>query len=177
MHRRILLSVVCLLLLATSAMAHDVFPDVQLEGKITQEQREYLGVPEGDFKISNINADFLFVEVFSMYCPICQRNAPSVNAMFADALASDKAGALRFLGIGAGNTPFEIAFYQKKFGVEFPLFEDPDYVAHKAVGGVGTPAYYLVDMREGKRSIVLFHEGEIKDKAAFLKDLLALIPE
>lgn len=177
MKRRIALSAACLLLLATSAMALDVFPDVPLEGRISPEQRAYLGVPEGDFKISNINADFLFVEVFSMYCPICQHDAPGVNDMFSRLLASDKAGALRFLGIGAGNTPFEIAFYQKKFGVEFPLFEDPDYEAHKAVGGVGTPAYYLVDMREGKRSILLFQEGGIKDKEAFFDDLLARIPK
>lgn len=177
MKRHILISAACLLLLATSAMAHEVFPDVRLEGKISPEQREYLGVPEGDIKLSDINADFLFIDVFSMYCPICQRDAPGMNDMFSWALASEKAGALRFLGIGAGNTPFEIAFFRKKFGVQFPLFEDPDYTAHKAVGRVGTPAYYLVDMREGKRDVVAFHEGEIKDKEAFLKDLLARIPK
>ena len=161
--------------LAANAMASDVFPDVALEGKISPEQRQYLGVPEGDIHLSDINADFVFVEVFSMYCPICQHDAPGVNDMFARVLASDQAGKIRFVGIAAGNTPFEVAFYRKKFDVQFPLFQDPDYTAHKAVGNVGTPAYYLVDLRDRKRAIMVFHEGEIKDKEAFLKNMLELV--
>jgi peroxiredoxin len=160
---------------AANAMAMDVFPDVALEGKISPEQRQYLGVPEGKIHISDINADFVFVEVFSMYCPICQHDAPGVNDMFARTLASDQADKIRFVGIGAGNTPFEVAFYRKKFDVQFPLFEDPDYTAHKAVGNVGTPAYYLVDLRDRRRAVLVFHEGEIKDKDAFLKNMLDLV--
>ncbi|OIQ50788.1 Thiol-disulfide oxidoreductase ResA [Pseudodesulfovibrio hydrargyri] len=160
--------------LAAPAMALDVFPDVALQGKISPEQRQYLGVPDGDIRLSDINADFVLVEVFSMYCPICQHDAPGVNDMFARTLASDQAGKVRFVGIGAGNTPFEVAFYRKKFDVQFPLFEDPDYTAHKAVGNVGTPAYYLVDLRDRKRAVLVFHEGEIKDKEAFLKNMLEL---
>ncbi|XXJ18744.1 TlpA disulfide reductase family protein [Desulfovibrio caledoniensis] len=161
--------------LAAPAMASDLFPDVALQGGISPEQRQYLGVPEGDIRLSDINADFVFVEVFSMYCPICQHDAPGVNDMFARVLASDQADKIRFVGIAAGNTPFEVAFYRKKFDVQFPLFEDPDYVAHKAVGNVGTPAYYLVDLRDRKRAVMVFHEGEIKDKEAFLKNMLELI--
>jgi peroxiredoxin len=161
--------------LAATAMAADVFPDVALEGKISPEQRQYLGVSDGDIHLSDINADFVFVEVFSMYCPICQHDAPGVNDMFARVLASDQADKIRFVGIAAGNTPFEVAFYRKKFDVQFPLFEDPNYTAHKAVGNVGTPAYYLVDLRDRKRAVLIFHEGEIKDKEAFLKNMLELV--
>lgn len=161
--------------LAAAAPAAGVFPDVALQGKISPEQRQYLGVPDGDIRLSDINADFVFVEVFSMYCPICQHDAPGVNDMFARVLASNEADRVRFVGIAAGNTPFEVAFYRKKFGVQFPLFEDPDYTAHKAVGNVGTPAYYLVDLRDRKRAVLVFHEGEIKDKEAFLKNMLELI--
>ncbi|WP_338669628.1 TlpA disulfide reductase family protein [Pseudodesulfovibrio methanolicus] len=169
-----LLAVVAALPSAT-ATASDVFPDVALQGKISPEQRQYLGVPDGDIRLSDINADFVFVEVFSMYCPICQHDAPGVNDMFARVLASAEADKIRFVGIAAGNTPFEVAFYRKKFGVQFPLFEDPDYTAHKAVGNVGTPAYYLVDLRDRRRAILVFHEGEIKDKDAFLKNVLGLV--
>ena len=177
MKRRILTPALILalcLFAAASAPAGDIFPDVALEGAISPEQRQYLGVPEGEIHISDINADFVFVEVFSMYCPICQHAAPGVNDMFARVLASDQADKIRFVGIAAGNTPFEVAFYRKKFGVQFPLFEDPDYTAHKAVNNVGTPAYYLVDLRDRRLDTLVFHEGEIKDKEAFLKNLLDL---
>lgn len=169
------LTLAACLFLATGAPAADLFPDVALEGKISPEQRQYLGVPEGDIRLSDIGADFVFVEVFSMYCPICQHDAPGVNEMFAEVQASDKADRVRFVGIAAGNTPFEVAFYRKKFDVRFPLFEDPDYTAHKAVGNVGTPAYYLIDMRDRGRTILSFHEGGIEDKDAFLKNTLELM--
>ncbi|EGB16251.1 Redoxin domain protein [Pseudodesulfovibrio mercurii] len=173
--KRYIMTLAACLLLSTGALAADLFPNVALEGKISPEQRQYLGVPEQDARLSDIASDFVLVEVFSMYCPICQHDAPGVNEMFAKTLASDKADKVRFVGIAAGNTPFEVAFYRKKFDVRFPLFEDPDYTAHKAVGNVGTPAYYLVDMRDRKRAILLFHEGEIKDKDAFLKNMLELV--
>jgi len=173
----LLASLIVAAALVSPAMSSDVFPDVALEGKISTEQRQYLGVHEGDIRLSDINADFVFVEVFSMYCPICQHDAPGVNDMFARVLASDQADKIRFVGIAAGNTPFEVAFFRKKFDVQFPLFEDPDYTAHKAVGNVGTPAYYLVDLRDRKRAVMVFHEGEIKDKEAFLKNMLGLIGE
>ncbi|WFS63280.1 TlpA disulfide reductase family protein [Pseudodesulfovibrio thermohalotolerans] len=175
MKKHIFTLAACLILTAAlvpAASAADLFPDLALQGKISPEHREYLGAPEGDIKISDIGADFAFVEVLSMYCPICQHDAPGVNDMFARTQASDKADRVRFVGIAAGNTPFEVAFYRKKFDVQFPLFEDPEYVAHKALNNVGTPAYYLVDLRDGKRTILIFHEGEIKDKGAFLKTVL-----
>lgn len=170
-----LLTLAACLLLATGALASDIFPDVALEGKISPEQRQYLGVPDGGIHLSDIDADFVFVEVFSMYCPICQHDAPGVNGMFTGALASDKADKVRFVGIAAGNTPFEVAFFRKKFDIRFPLFEDPDYTAHKALGNVGTPAYYLIDLRDRRRTILVFHEGGIKDKDAFLKNMLELM--
>lgn len=175
MKKHIFTLTACLFLAAAlvpAASAADVFPDLALMGKTSPEHREYLGVSEGDIKISDIGADFAFVEVLSMYCPICQHDAPGVNDMFARVQASDKAARVRFVGIAAGNTPFEVAFYRKKFDIQFPLFEDPDYVAHKALDNVGTPAYYLVDLREGKRTVLIFHEGEIKDKGVFLKNVL-----
>lgn len=173
--KRIILALAACLFLAAAAQAGDIFPDIDLQGKISPEQRTYLDVPEGPIKLSDIGADFVLVEVFSMYCPICQHDAPGVNEMFNQVLASDKASRIRFVGVGAGNTPFEVAFYRKKFTVQFPLFEDPNYVAHKAVGNVGTPAYYLIDLRDRKRETLLFHEGEIKDKAAFLQQMYALM--
>ncbi|MCJ2164528.1 MULTISPECIES: TlpA disulfide reductase family protein [unclassified Pseudodesulfovibrio] len=172
MKKMMLTLAACLLLATAPAMAADQFPDLVLKGQISPEHRAYLAAPEGEFSVADIRADFLLVEVFSMYCPICQREAPAVNRMFVEATASDKGERIRFIGIGVGNTPFEVEFYRKKYGVEFPIFEDPDYVVHKALGEIGTPAYYLVDLREGQREILFFHEGEIPDKDVFLKTVL-----
>ena len=162
----------CLLLASLPALAAGTFPDIDLQGEISPEHRAYLGVADGPFKVSDIKAEVLVVEVFSMYCPICQREAHDVNALYERIVAEDKAGKVKFIGLAAGNTPFEVGFYRNKYSVPFPLFEDPDYLAHKAVGNVGTPAYYLLDLRSGRNDILVFHEGEMPDKEGFLKTVL-----
>ena len=161
------------LMLAVPARSGSVFPDLPLTGTISPEQTAYLSPAGSELKPSTVGADFLLVEVFSMYCPICQRDAPTVNEVYAKVAGSELARRIRFIGIGAGNTPFEVEFYRKKFEVPFPLFDDPRYAYHKALGEVGTPAFYLVDRAHGL-AVLLFHEGEIKDPDEFIARLKQL---
>ncbi|MBG0790014.1 MAG: TlpA family protein disulfide reductase [Desulfovibrionaceae bacterium] len=165
-----ILAILALLLTAVPASA-DVFPDLELRGDLAPEQAAYLGIEAAPVKVSAIPADFLLVEVFSMYCPICQRDAPAVNELYKELSAADTEGRIRFVGLGAGNTPFEVNFYAKKYEVPFPLFHDQEFEGHKALNNVGTPAYYLVDIASG-REIRLFHIGAIEDVSAMVGALL-----
>lgn len=171
MKRLIMILTLFILLSATPVLAAEVFPDLELKGQLSSEQAAYLGATDGPLKVSDINADFLLVEVFSMYCPICQRDAPEVNDMERKIMEADPEGSIKLIGIGAGNTPFEVDFYAKKFQVGFPLFHDADFIAHQALNNVGTPAFYLVDLNN-ERKILVFHEGEIDDADALLKIVL-----
>ena len=153
---------------AVPALAGDVFPDLPLLGSPGEEQAAYLGLGNGEVRPSAIKADFLFVEVFNMYCTICQHDAPVINDLFAKLRESDVAGRVRLLGIGVGNSGLEVGVYRDKLQVAFPLFEDPDYVWHKALGEVGTPTFYLVDLRKG-REIVFSHSGALENADEALK--------
>lgn len=175
MKKLTMLLALLMLLAATPALAGAVFPDVSLKGKLTEAQKTYLSVSDSPFKLSDIKADFVFVEVYSMYCPICQRDAPKVNEIYKKLALTGHDERIRFIGIGAGNTPFEVDFYRKKFLVEFPLFEDQEYVIHKAIGEVGTPTFYLVDLRNGSREILFFQEGEVKDTDGLYKTIMDTI--
>jgi len=168
MKKLIMTMTILALLAAVPAAALDVFPDLELDGGLTPEQAARLGIEAAPVKVSDIPGDYLFVEVFSLYCPICQRDAPAVNDMERELMDGDPGGRIRFIGIGAGNTPFEVSFYAKKYQVDFPLFHDEDFVAHKALENVGTPAFYLVDLRAG-RKILFFHEGEVDDPGAMVE--------
>ncbi len=168
--RRLVLILVALALLATSALAGDIFPDLDLKGTLSQEDAAYLGITTEQPRMSSIDAKYVFVEVYSMYCPICQRDASKMDKIYDEVVAAGRDN-VKFIGIGAGNTQFEIDFFKKKFEVPFPLFEDEDFTCHKAVGNVGTPSFYLVDMEAG-RSILFFQEGELKDEAGMLKMIL-----
>lgn len=172
MKRLTLVLLVLVLSCGVSAWAGDIFPDVVLNGTMTDVQKEYLGVPAEGLKVSDIKADYLFIEVYSMYCPICQIDAPKVQDLFTKIGLTGRGDAIKFIGIGAGNTPFEIEFYRKKYSVPFPLFDDADYVIHKALGEVGTPSFYLVKLKDGSREILFFQEGEIKDPDGLFKTLM-----
>lgn len=155
------------MLLATTAWA-EPFPDVTLEGSLTAEQQAYLGVSGERFSVADIQGEYLFIEGYSMYCPICQRDAPHMNAVFEKIRAAAEEGGLKFLGIAFGNTSFETAFYRKKYNVQFPLVPDADYTAHKALNEVGTPTFYIVRLGAAPE-IVYKHEGEAKGEEFLLR--------
>ena len=167
--KRLIVTFLVMALLVVSAQAGQMFPDVTMTGKLTDEQKTYLGVSSDTFKISDIKAQYLFIEAFSMYCPVCQRDAPHVNEVYAAVMAADPGGTVKFLGIGLGNTPFEIAFYKKKYAVPFPLVWDEDYTIHKAIGEVGTPTFYIVRLADGSRETLYMREGEAENADALLK--------
>ena len=156
--------------LAAPAWGGATFPDMPLTGTLTPEQSAYLSPTGGELRPSTIAADYLLVEVFSMYCPICQRDAPMINDLYERLQGSELGRRIRLIGIGAGNTTFEVDFFRKKFSVPFPLFEDTRYEYHKALGEVGTPAFYLVDRARGL-AVLFFHEGGIKSLDEFIARL------
>ena len=90
------------------------------------ERRTYLGIdaPE-EFSLTDIRAEVVLIEVFSMYCPHCQREAPRVNRLYrriaADPLLAEQ---VKMIGIGVGNTTYEVDTFRKRFDIPFPLFPD-----------------------------------------------------
>lgn len=162
---------VCLLSVAV-AKAGEPFPDLVLEGKLSPAHATYLGFNSNEHKLSNIRSKYILIEVMSMYCPICQREAPLVNEVF-QYLDARYSGRIKMIAIGAGNSQFEMDFFRKKYGVAMPMFTDQNYTVHKAVGGVGTPWYALVEqLDDGNLESVLTHEGAIENKDEFIRTIL-----
>ena len=123
--------------------AGSVLPEIKLPVPPRFEQREYLGIKEGEyFKISDVRADVVIIEVFSMYCPFCQKEAPNVNALQAlIARRPDLNGKIKFIGIGAGNSTYEVNAFRDLYGITFPLVPDANFTLHKALGGTRTPCF------------------------------------
>lgn len=165
--KRLVLLFIFSCLMVTGAVAGETFPQVTLEGKLTQEQKNYLGVTSDTLQPKDIEAEYLFVEGYSMYCPICQRDAPHLNALYEAVRKEGLSKKIKMIGIALGNTPYETAFYQKKYEVKFPLFHDEDYTIHKALGEVPTPTFYIVKL---DTMDVLFKKvGAAETKDALLK--------
>lgn len=140
-----------------------------------QAQKQYLGLLEGDhFSIGQVKAKIVIIEIFSMYCPVCQREAVNVNHLFQ--LIQNNASLkehVKMLGIGAGNSSFEVDFFKKKYDIKFPLFSDTDFSLHKKIGEVRTPHFFGVTLEEDHTFKVFYSKsGDVSDPDTFLKTLL-----
>lgn len=145
------------LILPPHALPEDVWSAIRLPVPKRVGDRDYLGLAEGvTFGIAQIDAQLIVVQVYSMYCPICQREAWKVNDLVSLITNSEKtAGRVKYLAIGAGNTAFEVDFYRTAFNTAYPLFSDGDYRLHKRLGEVRTPYFYMLkkDKRGALRQV------------------------
>ena len=138
-------------------------------------EKSYLGLSGGgSFKIPQIKAKAVIIEIFSMYCPYCQKDAPGINELYhLIENDPDHKKNVKLIGIGAGNTPFEVGVYQKTYAVPFPLFPDQDFTIHKACGEVRTPYFIVVKINEdGSHLIVHSQLGEYPGAKPFLELVL-----
>jgi thiol-disulfide isomerase/thioredoxin len=138
-------------------------------------ERQYLGVETGEtFTLPQVKAKLLIVHVFSMYCPFCQADAPHVNELYAMIQKSpalkDK---VRIVGLGVGNTSFEVKVYKEKFAVPFPLFSDENFDVQKACSSpIRTPVFIAARVIPGKGLNVLSVDvGKIGQPGRFFKKL------
>ena len=149
-------------------------PKISLPVPHEQAYQQYLGLKGGgNFLIPQIKARVVLIEIFSMYCPHCQKDAPVVNELF-NKLSEDSnlKDAIKLIGIGAGNSDFEIDFFRKQYGIKFPLFSDGAFLIHKILGEVRTPYFIAIKIeRNGTHKVVYSKLGGIDNSDEFLKKI------
>ncbi|MGZ3595255.1 MAG: peroxiredoxin family protein [Syntrophales bacterium] len=152
-------------------------PDITLPAPSNSTDKNYLGLSGfGSFKITQIRAKVVIIEIFNMYCPYCQREAPNVNELYTKINQNPALkDAVKVIGIGAGNTPFEVGIFNKKYNVPFPLFADEKFVIHGLVGEVRTPYFIAVKINPDGTSRVIYSKlGALGGVDDFLSTLIRL---
>ena len=153
----------------------ETLPVMNLPIPKNPEERNYLGLSgSGSFKIPQIKAKVVIIEIFSMYCPYCQKDAPGVNELFRLIENNpDIKNKIKLIGIGAGNSSYEVEVFKKTYTVPFPLFPDKDFTIHKVCGEVRTPYFMVVKINEdGTHQIVHNQLGNYPGAEPFLDIVL-----
>lgn len=152
-------------------------PEMKLLKPASASELKYLGLSgSGTFTVDQISAPAAIIQIFSMYCPYCQRDAPNVNRLYSLIENNPKLkGKIKIIGIGAGNSEFEVGTFRKKYKVEFPLIPDADFKIHKIVGEVRTPYFIVVKISGPKKTGVVYsHLGAHENIEAFLAEIIKL---
>jgi peroxiredoxin len=173
------LMIACIASAGSPPAAGGVLPDIKLPIPKDSADKNYLGLGFfgfGSFKIPEIKARVVIIEIFSMYCPYCQREAPNLNQLYANIEQNPALkGKIKIIGIGAGNTSFEVGTFKKKYNVPFPLFADEDYVIHKTLGEVRTPYFIGVKINsDGSHQVIHSKLGNLEGVDQFLEMIVKL---
>ena len=160
-----------------STATNEPLPELVLTVPENDIHKKYLGLTgkAGDkFTPADIQADILLIELFSMYCPYCQKEAPLVNELYERMEEVSKKGIkVRIIGLGASNSQFEVEHFMETYNVPFPLFPDKDMSMYKALVGAGTPGFIGCRLKEGgAATIVLRNSGGFYSADDFLKELI-----
>jgi thiol-disulfide isomerase/thioredoxin len=140
-------------------------------------EKSYLGLSgTGSFKIGQIKAPVLIIQVFSFYCPHCQRTASQVNDLYQMIQARpDMKENIKMIGIGVTNSTFEVDTYKERYSVPFPLFSDQSVEISEKLGVKGTPTFIgLKKNARGFHEQFYFGEGGFQDTQQFLNEIIKL---
>ena len=166
--------VICKLTLAANLppVKGAALPPITLPVPEDPDEKEYLGLSgSSSFSIPQIKAKVVIIEIFSLYCAKCQKIAPGMDKLYY-LIESDPAlrNKIKLIGIGAGNSRYEVDVFRKTFNTPFPLFPDDDFTIHRALGDIRSPYFIAIKInKDGTQEVVHSELDSFEEARGFLE--------
>jgi len=141
----------------TQPVCADELHTFALTSPSAADERAYLGITSDTFKLADVQADIVIVELFSLYCAMCAKEAPAVSDLFS--LTKKNTTPQRrivLIGIGAGNSVDEVARFKKQNSVLFPLVPDQKMTVARSMKMAITPGF-IAFKKQPDGSLIKLH--------------------
>ncbi|MGC9194688.1 MAG: TlpA family protein disulfide reductase [Syntrophobacteraceae bacterium] len=130
----------------------------------------YLGLKTmGPFKVSNVQAKVVVIELMSSTCPHCQAAAPNMNRLYKLMQTDPAMAQVKFFAVALRDNEAGVDTFRKAFKSTYPILLDKDHSLTNSLKGLETPTTIIVSTASGK--ILSSHPGEIESPDGFLKQI------
>jgi len=159
--------------------AGDAFPDLPIKTPENPKDINYLGIQKGqNFKLKDIKADLVMVEVMSVFCGVCQKIAPVFNKVFSMVESnSETKGRIKMVAISMGDMASDIKVFRNHFKIKYPIVPDTELVLHKSIGNKYTPfTIFVRQLPSGQAGLVVkTHETPVDNPEKIFKEMRSLL--
>ncbi|MEW6068123.1 MAG: TlpA disulfide reductase family protein [Nitrospirota bacterium] len=156
----------------------DIFPELIFKDNLTEEDSVYLGISKKKFpSFKEIKGHLIIVEITSTYCISCRNNIPVLNDVFYIIQNdTDLKGKVKIISIAAGNNRKEVNNFKKEYKIIYPIFTDPDFAAHKALGSPRAPyTIFVIKDAQGGDVVVGIHQGVFNSVESIINEINILL--
>ncbi len=119
-----------------------------------------------EFRPSDLKTDLFVLLVFDLYCHACQQSANNMRWLNEQIENDPRLRKAAVIGLGRGDTPFEVKAFTEKLNLNFPAVSDRDKAFTDALGVDKTPSGFLVCRRTGEYRIIGTFSGYLSRKKA-----------
>jgi thiol-disulfide isomerase/thioredoxin len=149
-------------------------PKFKIVARSSAQERQYLGLKEDVeiFSISEVSAKIIIIEIFSINCPSCRKQAPILNNVYKFVEYNDQlSSGIKMIGIAVGCDYAELEKWKSSMSVPFPLFSDENYIVWQQLGKPGIPCTLLIN---GDGKVLASHFGVSKNEEDLFRQIKKL---
>lgn len=143
-----------------------VLPAMEFSPPPLKDDLAYLEIKNQPFKLSELKARLVWLEVIGIYCVRCYEQAPKINRLYKSLEKAGLGAQVKMLAVAAGGTPMECLHVRKNKQYLYAVAPDEDFRIHKILGEPRTPFTMLVDNASGR--VLFAHMGVMDDTEGLL---------